>query len=70
MKILVVVEQTGTGHSAYAPDFPGCVASGQSRDEVERAMREAIELHIEGLRADGVEVPEPQAYVTMVEVAA
>ena len=70
MKILVVVEQTDTGHSAYAPDLPGCVATGQSQADVESAMREAIELHLEGMRAEGIQVPEPHAYVTVVEVAA
>ena len=70
MKILVVVEQTGTGYSAYSPDLPGCVATGSSRAEVEGTMREAIEFHLDGLRADGVAAPEPSAYATVVEVAA
>jgi predicted RNase H-like HicB family nuclease len=70
MKILVVVEHTDTGYSAYSPDLPGCVATGSSRAEVERTMREAIELHVEGLRAEGLTPPEPQAYATFVEVAA
>jgi len=42
MKYLVVIEQTATGFSAYSPDVPGCVATGESRDEVEREMKEAI----------------------------
>jgi predicted RNase H-like HicB family nuclease len=46
MKVLIVVEPTETGHSAYAPDLPGCVATGQSRADIELAMREAIQLHI------------------------
>jgi len=70
MKILVVVEQTGTGYSAYSPDLPGCVATGSSQPEVERTMREAIDFHLDGLRADGVVVPEPRTYATVVEVAA
>ena len=70
MKLLIVVEQTAAGFSAYAPDVPGCVATGSTRDAVERTMREAIEFHLEGLRAEGMVVPEPHAYATVVEVAA
>jgi len=70
MKILVVVERTETGYSAYSPDLPGCAATGASRTDVERTMRGAIEMHLEGLRAVGVAVPKPHAYATVVEVAA
>jgi predicted RNase H-like HicB family nuclease len=70
MKILIVVEETATGFSAYSPDIAGCVATGATRDEVERTMRDAIEFHLEGLRAEGQEVPAPHSYATFVEVAA
>jgi predicted RNase H-like HicB family nuclease len=70
MKLLIVVEQTGTGYSAYSPDFEGCIATGPSREEVERSMREAIEFHLDGLRQEGHDVPEPHTYATYVEVAA
>jgi predicted RNase H-like HicB family nuclease len=70
MKLLVVVEQTATGYSAYSPDLPGCVATGSTQPDVERTMREAIEFHLEGLRAEGLNPPEPRAYATVVEVAA
>ncbi len=70
MKVLIVVEQTTTGFSAYSPDIEGCVATGATRSEVEETMREAIEFHLEGLRADGQQVPEPHSYATFVEVAA
>jgi predicted RNase H-like HicB family nuclease len=70
MKILVIVEQTDTGFSAYSPDVPGCVATGATRPLVEASMREAIEFHLEGLRSDGAPVPEPHTYATVVEVAA
>jgi predicted RNase H-like HicB family nuclease len=69
MKLLVVVEQTDTGFSAYSPDVPGCVATGRTRTDVETTMREAIELHLEGLRAEGLAAPEPHSYATVVEVA-
>lgn len=70
MKVLVVVERTDTGFSAYSPDVPGCVATGATRADVEKSMREAIEFHVEGLRAEGLAAPEPHAYATVVEVAA
>lgn len=70
MKVLIVVEQTPTGFSAYSPDIEGCVATGATRVEVEDTMREAIEFHLEGLRAEGQQVPEPHSYATFVEVAA
>ena len=69
MEILIVVEKAGMGYSAYSPDLPGCVATGSSRPEVESTMREAIELHLIGLRAEGIAAPEPHAYATVVEVA-
>lgn len=70
MKLLIVVEQTGTGYSAYSPDLSGCVATGHSREEVERTMQEAMEFHLEGLHAEGLTPPEPHSYARMVEVAA
>lgn len=69
-RYLIVAERTATGYSAYSPDFPGCVATGSSRDEIDRNMREAIELHLEGLRAEGMEVPAPSSYASYVEVPA
>ena len=70
MKLLIIVEKTSTGYSAYSPDLEGCVASGPNREEVERLMREAIDFHLDGLRQDGHKVPEPHSYATYVEVAA
>lgn len=70
IKILIVVEQTATGFSAFSPDVEGCVATGATREEVENAMQEAVEFHLEGLRADGLAVPSPRSYATFVEVAA
>jgi len=70
MKLLVVVEQTAAGYSAYSPDLPGCIATGSSHGDVEQRMREAIELQLEGLRAEGEDLPQPHTYATVVEVAA
>lgn len=55
----IIVEQTGTGFSAYSPDLPGCVSTGRTREEVDANMREAIEFHVDGLRLEGGSVPEP-----------
>lgn len=67
---LIIVEKTDTGYSAYSPDLPGCVSTGKSREEVEANMREAIEFHLQGLRVEGDEIPEPQSYSTYVRVSA
>lgn len=70
MKLLIIVEETETGFSAYSPDLPGCAATGQTRDEVERAMKEAIAFHLDAMKHEGMEVPAPKTYATYVEVAA
>ena len=69
-RYLIVIEETPTGFSAYSPDLPGCIATGTSASEVKRAMREAIELHVAGLREEGQPVPEPQSSSDYVEVSA
>ena len=70
MKYLIVIEPTDTGFSAYSPDLPGCVSTGANREEVERNMQEAIELHLEGLREEGYPVPEPSTSSSYVEISA
>ena len=57
----IVLERTGTGYSAYSPELPGCVSTGATREKAEANMREAIAFHLEGLRDEGLPVPEPQA---------
>lgn len=69
-KYLIVIEETATGYSAYSPDLPGCISTGETREEVEQNMREAIALHLDGLREDGVPVPEPHSYSAYVELPA
>jgi len=66
----VIYEQGKSGWGAWVPDLPGCVAAGESRDEVERLIREAIEAHIASLRDHGDPVPEPASTVGAVKVAA
>ena len=67
MKYLIVVEQTGTGFSAYSPDLDGCIATAATREEVEREMREAITFHLEGMRAEGISAPSPRTYAAYIE---
>jgi predicted RNase H-like HicB family nuclease len=68
VKYGVIIERTDTGFSAWVPDLPGCVATGATRDEVERNLREAIDLHLDGLRQDGTEIPEPTSVCATLEV--
>ena len=70
MKFLIVIEKSRTGFSAYSPDLPGCVATGATRTQAEKAMKEAIGFHLEGMRADRIKVPMPRSYSTYVEVSA
>ncbi len=70
MKYLVVIEETVNGYSAYSPDLPGCVGAGRNVEEAEQDIRQAIALHVEGLRAEGFEVPRPSSRSAWVEVAA
>ena len=69
-RYLILIEPTATGFSAYSPDLPGCAATGDTRDDVERNMRDAVELHVEGLRELGEPVPAPSISAAYVEVAA
>jgi predicted RNase H-like HicB family nuclease len=66
----VVFEKTETGWSAYAPDLPGLGVAATTFEETEQLMREGIEFHIEGLRADGEPVPEPTTRVTEIPIPA
>ena len=66
-KYAVVIERGNHKFSAYVPDLPGCVTTGGSVEETERNMREAIELHLEGLYEEGEPIPEPHTAVAYVE---
>jgi predicted RNase H-like HicB family nuclease len=59
MRYAVILEKTATGYSAYPPDLPGVGAAGETIEEVVGLIREAIKLHVEGMLADGVPIPEP-----------
>ncbi len=71
-RYLIIIEPTDTGFSAYSPDLPGCIATGQTRSDVEQKMKEAIEFHLDGLRQEGLPVPVPRseiAYCNIGELA-
>ena len=70
MKYAVVIEDAGSNYSAYVPDLPGCIATGQSIEEVENEIRSAIQFHLEGMKQDGLPIPMPSSAVEYVEVAA
>ena len=70
MRYAIVIEHGENNLSAYAPDLPGCVATGKTFQEITRVMAEAIEFHIEGMRARGEAIPKPSTEVATVEVAA
>jgi predicted RNase H-like HicB family nuclease len=70
MQYLVVIEKGSSSYGAYVPDLPGCIAVGETRDEVTRLIHEAMEFHIEGLIEDGQSVPLPASQAELVEVAA
>jgi len=69
-KYLIVMERTARGYGVYVPDLPGCVSAGSTREDAERNAREAIELHLQGLREEGHDVPEPTSQGAYVTVAA
>ena len=70
MRYAVVIEPSTSNFCAYVPDLPGCIATGGSLEETEKNVREAIEFHLDGLREDGLPIPEPSVKVEYVEVSA
>jgi len=70
MRYAVVIEKAEGNYSAYVPDLPGCVATGETVAETEAEIREAIAFHLEGMREDGLAIPPPQSQVEYVDVAA
>jgi len=70
MRYMVVVERGEKSWGAHVPDLPGCIAVGETRDEVLQLIREAIDFHIEGLRQDGAPIPPPSSESEFVDVSA
>ena len=70
MRYAVVIEKSENNYAAYVPDLPGCIVTGESIEETEKLIREAIEFHLAGLREEGFDIPQPSSQVEYVEVAA
>ncbi len=70
MRYAVVIEKAEGNYSAYVPDLPGCVATGNTIEEVESEIREAIAFHLDGMREDGLAIPAPTSKVEYIELAA
>jgi predicted RNase H-like HicB family nuclease len=68
-RYLIVIERTPTGFSAYAPDLPGCVATGRTREEVQAEMIAAIDFHLEGMTEAGEKIPAPSSEAAYCEHA-
>lgn len=67
MRYAIVIEKAEGNYSAYVPDLPGCIATGESVQDVEHEIREAIRFHIDGLKEDGLPVPQPTSIADYVE---
>ena len=70
MEFAIVIEKAEHNYAAYVPDLPGCIATGETLEQTEQQIREAIQFHIQGLREDGQPVPQPTSRVNYVTVAA
>ncbi|OGA15296.1 MAG: hypothetical protein A3H32_12245 [Betaproteobacteria bacterium RIFCSPLOWO2_02_FULL_63_19] len=70
MRYAIVIEKAEGNYSAYVPDLPGCVATGATVEETEAQIREAIGFHLEGMREDGLPIPQPASRVEYVDIAA
>jgi predicted RNase H-like HicB family nuclease len=70
MQYTVIIEKGETSFGAYVPDLPGCVAVGETKEEAKQLIQEAIEFHLEGMKEEGLTIPEPASSSELVEVAA
>lgn len=66
-RYLVIIEKANNNYSAFSPDVPGCVATGATREEAEREMHAALQMHLAGLKEDGLPIPLPSASVGYIE---
>lgn len=69
MRYAIVIEKAENNYAAYVPDLPGCIATGETVEETEQLIREAIKFHSRGMREDGLPIPEPASQVDYVEVS-
>ncbi len=70
MKYAVVIEKGKESYGAYVPDLPGCIAVGETEEEVKKLIHEAVEFHLEGLKENGEPIPELTSGIEIIEVAA
>ena len=70
VRYAIVIEKAKRNYAAYVPDLPGCVATGQTREETEQQIRQAIGMHLRGMREDGLPIPEPVSHVEYIDVPA
>ena len=70
MRYAIVIEKAENNYAAYVPDLLGCVATGKTIEETEQQIREAVEVHLRGMREDGLPIPTPSSQVEYIEVAA
>jgi predicted RNase H-like HicB family nuclease len=68
MHRFLIIEKADKNYSAYSPDLPGCIATGSTREDAEKNMHEAIEMHVRGLKEDGLSVPESNSFAEYVAV--
>jgi len=68
IRYTIIIEKSGNNYSAYCPDLPGCIATGSTVEETIERMKEAIAFHIEGLKKEGLEIPEPTTTAMAIEV--
>ena len=69
VRYAIIIEKGERNYSAYVPDLSGCVATGKTIEETEHQIREAVELHLKGMREDGLPIPEPTSYVSYIDAA-
>jgi predicted RNase H-like HicB family nuclease len=67
-RFLVVIERVGKNYSAYSPDLPDCIATGETREEVEQNIYEAIQMHVQGLREDSMPIPKAESIAKYIAV--
>lgn len=67
-KFLFIIEKTRTGFSAYVPDLPGCIATGSTKSQVEKNIFEAVQFHLEGMKEEGIKIPESRTEAEMVMI--
>lgn len=68
-KFLIIIEQTDTGYSAYVPDLPGCIVTGETKSAIETNIYEAITFHLEGLKEEGLDIPESKSEAEVLLIA-